>query len=568
MPKEAKKTQKPIKEEMFLSEYCNGNNDKHEYARQILLNKYKLGDDPAIINSPGFNAFNSEFCKLYLKSDNTYDVCREKTKRIVILHFLNKTTPAFKYSEKYCGTQEDIPYKILYIAIPCNEEIGISIELLGLGIQDICDDMIIYANVYGGDEIRRIIDFLNIIKTFKNTTLFFISNGGGSIQNTDLVANGISGIKVLNVVSDPRYIGSFKPYKRYEINNINYIYVPPGISTELECNWWFKYYIAKAFSCGKGRLAQFSGTCYLNAVLNGIILSENFSKIFITKMKEMMKNPLYHALITNKEPIPNVCSNLNFLDIIYILKVLYNIFCMGINSKPKTLPLTQTIISQEDKRAQDLLKISSIFFSRNTDPSAKNFGHGGNSKAVLYNIFCKMGLNFVVKITDINLKEYLMIPNCTYTNDILRSFPIDFFNNFLIHLTPCKNQDDKDVILYIGFKRHANMIVFQLPFTVEFCTIQFTVTLKDKSERQHALHEVVGFICDKKYKVYDSSTNMIMDLNWTQLHTQTEYEKARLIFLEHWVDQVDDISDIHISTAVYVNETKMEEYRKTGICNI
>ena len=179
-----------------------------------------------------------------------------------------------------------------------------------------------------------------------------------------------------------------------------------------------------------------------------------------------------------------------------------------------------------------------------------------------------MGLNFVVKITDINLKEYLMIPNCTYTNDILRSFPIDFFNNFLIHLTPCKNQDDKDVILYIGFKRHANMIVSQLPFTVEFCTIQFTVTLKDKSERQHALHEVVGFICDKKYKVYDSSTNMIMDLNWTQLHTQTEYEKARLIFLEHWVDQVDDISDIHISTAVYVNETKMEEYRKTGICNI
>ena len=40
MPKEAKNTQKPIKEEMFLSEYCNGNNDKHEYARQILLNKY------------------------------------------------------------------------------------------------------------------------------------------------------------------------------------------------------------------------------------------------------------------------------------------------------------------------------------------------------------------------------------------------------------------------------------------------------------------------------------------------------------------------------------------------
>lgn len=555
---------------------------ENDYAKKILSGMYTKETIP-----DDLDVLNSDFCKIRLRTENIYDPCNpDVPKKIIIIHFLHEKSPTTKFTNEYCGGSGiQLEYTIEHIPIPYDEPEPI-IEIA----QGLCDDVIIYARVENIPEFLRICNFLLNTKQFRNTTLFLITDNRFFITNTYLTINNITGLKVLNVI-DKKYTGfnmkNMSIMKRYEINDTNYFIIgdidPKTDRIVLECNWWFKYYITKAFHCGKGRLKQFAGTCYLNAVLNGIILSENFSKIFITKMKEIMRTrPDIHTFAKDNifELVhANTCPPKDsMLDIFYVLRILYNIFCMS--NRPLSLSKTQ-------ENQDFMLAVSKKFYSEVIDPKHPDFGEGGWSHFIMYNILVKTKINFLVKVND----DYLnpRDENGKYIEYDVQSIRTDpkKFSRFLNSLEEYNgNFKDIDVILFLNvyskdIKMSDEIKIESTIFMVDFSVIRFILVEdkdeddmsddedEDKEHKKRTGHTVTGYTCDRdRFKVYDSATNIISDLNWLDIDGAGN-EDARIEFNMNWEQHLaTDIEDVSINFSVYVNIDKIDEYRKTGFCHL
>jgi hypothetical protein len=560
---------------------------ENDYAKKILSGMYTMETIP-----DDLDVLNSDFCKIRLRTENIDDPCNPGgPKKIIIIHFLHEKSPTTKFTNEYCGASGiKLEYTIEHIPIPYDEP-----EPIIKIAQGLCDDVIIYARVENIPEFLRICNFLLNTKQFRNTTLFLITDNRFFIPNKYLTINNITGLKVLNVI-DKKYTGfnmkNMNMMKRYEINDTNY-FIIRNIDSEtdsivLECNWWFKYYITKAFYCGKGRLKQFAGTCYLNSVLNGIILSENFSKIFISKMKELMRTrPDIHTFAKKDDIFQLVHANTcppkdSMLDIFYVLKILYNIFCMS--NRPLSLSTTQ-------ENQDFMLTVSKKFYSEKIDPKDPEFGEGGWSHFIMYNILVKTKINFLVKVND----NYLNPRDADgkYIKYDLQSIRTDpkKFTRFLNTLEKYNgNFQDIDVILFLnvyskGIKMSDEIQIESTIFTVEFSVIRFNLTeddedimsddediMSDDEDKRKKItgHAVTGYTCDKnRFKVYDSGINIISDLNWLDIDTVVGNEDARIEFKMNWEkDWEIDIEDVSINFSVYVNIDKIDEYRKTGFCHL
>jgi hypothetical protein len=101
------------------------------------------------------------------------------------------------------------------------------------------------------------------------------------------------------------------------------ISVPPR-TKNISDSWWYAYYKPKG--CGFGRLKQFDGTCYFNAVLNGILLSENLSKYLLGLVSTRSFTPKQiNYIINENNAYQNSCPT---LPLVYLAKVLYRILCV------------------------------------------------------------------------------------------------------------------------------------------------------------------------------------------------------------------------------------------------
>jgi hypothetical protein len=112
-----------------------------------------------------------------------------------------------------------------------------------------------------------------------------------------------------------------------------------GGKTNLVCQPWFEYFSNYAFGCIKGRLRQLSGTCYLNSVVNAIILTPTLRKAALDSMKAQNKADY-------SKPINlNVCERKTRQ---YFFRLLYNIFCSQVPIK-----LNEDIIVEFSKLYSD-----------------------------------------------------------------------------------------------------------------------------------------------------------------------------------------------------------------------
>ena len=430
-----------------------------------------------------------------------------------------------------------------------------------------------YKNRLTGDSFTIIDQYQNVAITSNKEKINTVL-----LQNDKLFIDNnphITGLKILNIVSH-NYLylniinGPCYTYTRYEIDNINYLAIEnedfSKIPNKLECTWWFEYYITKAFGCGAGRLVQYSGTCYLNAVVNAIILSANFRNIFITHMKRQLRDdPILHSYV-KKDIYELACSLKEPNELAYIYRIIYNIFCK--QKEPATL--TRSI----DKK--DLfIHASKRYFSDKDEPSDKEYGEGGFSKSTLYDIISKSGISFTVYLP--NSKRF-MIKNRETNIQHIRQL-----SKFMPLYTEITNKQDadNDLIIYINetfsYQEITDTLLFNnINFELECCTITFWVVIESgvdptnpavKLPNTQSGHSIVGYKCDGYNKIYDSSANKIANIDWQRIDNPTIMLQLQSILEKWWLNKkIIKIFNIHIDTAIYVNKYKSDFFSYTGSC--
>ena len=156
--------------------------------------------------------------------------------------------------------------------------------------------------------------FLKLIDTNLKNVTFYYHSSTDYFDKSPLYNN----LKILNIRNTDDKILS----KQIDIQN-NCLLVNPINSYLLICQPWFEYFAENAFTCIAGRLQQISGTCYLNAILNGFILSNTARKIILNDMNTK-KNTLDTELY--KKPISiDICE----ITKDYFYRLVYNMLCIG-----------------------------------------------------------------------------------------------------------------------------------------------------------------------------------------------------------------------------------------------
>jgi len=557
---------------VFLNNFCNGqtseiiSEDPVTYAKSLFQKKYIDDENREMIQKESDLA-HSDYCKPYIIKEREPS-CRDTRRtdrKIMILHVDSKIKQ-LKFTQEFCGTDQPIDYELVYLPVA---KITPDVYTTFLEtMEDICNEAIIYFDVRKSQSIDKLTTFLKNIKDFNTTTLFLNTRDdmNAIVTNSFIKQYAISGLKILNIVSRSYLSRVVKcsdcyDYKRYTINDVDYLTVKDdeifGGAENLECTWWFQYFINKAFGCGAGRLIQLSGTCYLNAVINGIILSQDFRNIFITYMKrQLAESPKLHSYV--KQDLSSLeCMRGYLSELAYIYRIVYNIVCKKTSLKPKHDIFT---------------KVSKKYFSSNYKPQDKLYGEGGSPKYVLYDILSKTGIKFLVYSN-----KLFSIPNRKHDIQKLRnSTSKQYFNSLL---TQDIDSKDFDVILYMNIKideKIEEKLSFNgNEFDLDFCIIYFQIEkLGDfhptkpsvRLPNKKSAHVILVYKCDGYYKIYDSSMNMIETI-WTKLTEQSTFLRLESFIKKMWLGgNIIKIDNIHIESSVYVNKNKSDMYSYTGSC--
>ena len=565
MPKGAKKNLTEVltkHEENTIEEFCNGDDKNETVARKLLVKKYKskplTPSERYIIEKKDVST--SQFCLPYKKTD-TVAMCEGFKKKICVIDFLDGTRPPLVLSNKFCKRNLIIKYKIIYIAIGYGTLPDI--QMIDAA-QDICDDMIIYAPGLS-DYISKKVKFLLEYKSwFKNTILIndiWVDRDnpdrGNPINMAISNTKGISGIKIVNVIDRldifTEYGINESHYKTRKLNGILFLPIDKTDHEEdmtLECSWWFSYYLEKAFGCGKGRLTQYAGTCYLNASINSMLLSENMSNIVVWAMKNyIIENP--NSLVEiQKDMLSLACKNpYSKPKIEFLYRIVYNILCTG-----KTL-------SKTEYNRDIIIQASKGYFSANRDLQSPKYGYGGYPLNVIFSFLYDMKINFCVRINDI-----VYAPPAP-------GLPFDFYENHRkdVHGERLTESDIKncDLILDIPDELKSDRILETIlvdgtSFDLECSQIRIVGVEKDlitKVEKRTA-HSIAGYICDSIYKIYDSGANRIMTYNWTDIKNP----EILATLSKYWAPFLCLWDTIYIDTSIYINRSKKPYYKMHGVC--
>ena len=282
--------------------------------------------------------------------DTHYQLLKSKLKTIYFFHFKTAEQPKFDPEDtEYCDDYgQPYPYTIVYKTIS-NKISQEGLDNLMYEVASIAEldpkfnQMLFYTEIdnkedtfwntmfgktYQYHELIRVLRYLR--SYIENATVFVCANRVDSyVSQYSLTGNDIRVKKSLNIFPgvgsrDAEIIvrdGISYPIKRFFESQ----------GQKLVCNEWFIYFSDTAFGCIKNRLMQLSGTCYLNAILNGIILCPTARNIALQIMRKVditeYVKPLGLDVCGKKEPT-------------YLFQLLYNTICAKV-------PLQKTAYKQD-----------------------------------------------------------------------------------------------------------------------------------------------------------------------------------------------------------------------------
>lgn len=362
------------------------------------------------------------------------------------------------------------------------------------------------------DKPSRLHLFLDLVKYIReyvqNFTLYVLKDEFlKQYTGIDLYTRkGMPFKKVLTVlISDKHRTGFVRG-----IENRNYTrFFKKADTRKLICLEWFMYFSNTAFGCISGRLIQVSGTCYLNTIVNGIILSPVMRNFVLDRMKTMIDLDLR----------PLDASVCDIKDNTYLYRLLYNMVCSRVSLKDFVY-------------RQDIMVEFSKLYSENVlEP-----GQGGRPIPVLK--------KFLELIDGGNIPETL-----DYKDDgtlgwdkLSRHNP-----NFL-------------VIDFVKWGKTIDKKISYLDsvFHLQFAAINFET-------KGGGAHVVLGMICDGQYIVFDSNGHSI-NLDWTRIRSD---EGIRNTFFTFFSSYKFERRIVEI-TPMYANQSVVDKYsdiQLDTVCN-
>lgn len=436
-----------------------------------------------------------------------------KQLHILVIQIVNSDFErSFVFSKKYCDLEESIYHKIEFYVQKYNE----FSEPLQSKITK-CDVLVLYS--LSGENVS--LWFQNYLSLPKLVMYVFLDNQDKddieiqeNLRSLSFSDEAKEKTKVILLTTSYGF-HSGKVLHSEKFDNFRVLkYIRDEENDKLTCQSWFKYLLGKFSSCS-GYLLQISGTCYMNAILNGffltqgcrLLLKEAFNRFptkFLKELKDFSSETCpYGKQITSQK---------------YILKLIYHFLC-----KEEKLKLSDTY-------KQDLFKqASGSFFSSHNDPSKKEeFGQGGSS----YKFFIS-----IADALDISWK---------FIHDL------DYYES----KTPLPKLPKDTELLYVN--EIQKKISKKITIDNNNYILQFgDITLEFEGGEKHA---VVGLLCNNVPVIFDS--NGYLDFcNWLNAEGTEIYE----IFEKGYSSK---IKSIEISP-VYLREKKLNKLLKNPpVCNV
>ena len=482
---------------------------------------------------------------------------------IYVLHLVNKASYVLTIQNTECSSRDlasyDVKYKALaknttsfqedfevYIQELLNQIERIPIECTALLIVNIATET--FEN-FRDDIASYIPDELR-----KNTTIYNFGDPEteeNPSRKKRHYFSSIPPIKIKNIMFDDK--------SGFGIRSLSKIHLQVPVeffddeNPYLDCVWWFKYYLSNAFGCARGRYQQVSGTCYLNACINGFIISNYSQKALMLELKN--SDPMTQGLA--KKPIelnPGICYNPA-----YFWRLFYNAVCRRVDYNVEGLNI-------EDKKwvRKDLL----------IDYATKyHTGESGLSYNVLPKLFELIFKRKIMEVTNTLDSLYIYSPPSPLIYDLItreffsgKDFPQirPITTTGTLDENGTKMDDQKIIydpdwcIITIGFVENE---IPQKPVKSYWET--FTGFVKGSNsvdEMKTSAHSIIGYKCNGICKAYDSN-NYFYDFDWENI-TDTNIDKFFLSLFDNYNSHVNVFM---IESVVYIRKDMKPQLDKINI---
>ncbi len=426
--------------------------------------------------------------------------CTLQQRNIFVICIRLSTEIKFFLNKQYChfSPPKEIIYGLEYLELDeTTEKIDIS---LYEKLNNNCNELLIYCEL--DIKLDRILE--HILSLFKTFTLK---------KTVYLLANSF----VLNLNLEEKFKTYFHHYNfnlfetsflpvTFEISSPHFTHIHYNegdlFSLDLTCQPWFRKFLSRVFSCGVNRLLQLSGTCYLNAVINGIVLSPVLLNLFLSKMKEFVskfpESKAYISLALDAKDMTScrIFKNQSSDEIQFLYRIIYNLICKSIRPFPRI---------KYDERKDVFIQASQDYFGSTTTgvggvPFA-TFLHFLNGSDIKFQLVMESddGTNLVfakllqtdVQITMENIHFHIEKADLLFDTEILIYLP-------KTSSTTLTNESTIKMIKSLFFEEQAGMLELEV----------------SSSMGDNGLHAVSCFLCNGVPKAYDSAQNIIFEVNW------------------------------------------------------
>ena len=424
-----------------------------------------------------------------------------KDRHIFVIDFLDMFSYPLISDKRYCNfkvrNKEEFDYNIVYIPMHYGTK---SIDLLNTytsGFTSTCNAMVIYFERKGelGD-CNAFWDFVRFMQVFPIQKTFMIA--GGLVKDVVTKIHTDSQTRVITLV-----LSDFQSLLRS--NNYQMIdhYFPHNGESRLSCAPWFSRFLSTAFNCGKGRMVQLSGTCYMTAAFNSIFLGERLRSLFMRAVNQYAEK-FPENIPEIKKPLDDVLScprlGTDSAKTMYIVNFLYNAVC------------NRQQLKYEDYFEQG----SATYFS-----ATQGEGNHGNPFSVIYQLLMLLNIDFNLYSVRSRLDDFIELgffANPAYVDsEAIREDPyvgIQIDNLIINPTSQCILVSLRGGIRSINPRgTEYDKKLRDLGYTPEMCAIGMEFEELDNPDIG-GMHVVSGFKCNEIYKIYDSEANEIFEYNW------------------------------------------------------
>lgn len=420
-----------------------------------------------------------------------------KTKTIYFFHFKTSQQQEFDPEDtQYCMPSGQIyPYKIVYHTIS-NEISQEGLERLKYEVSHVAglnpneNQMLFYTELpqpsesfwtrlFGETYYGAFVRVLGYIKDYIGDATVFVSPSETGLEKisaiplsySDLNASGIRVKKWLTIVLDTTSTAKFENLntRTYYGGSYPYKIFREKPTYKLICNEWFMYFSDIAFGCIKNRLLQLSGTCYLNAIVNGIILCPTTRNAALQVMRKLDMTQYTKPL--NLE----ICEK---KDSYYLFRLVYNTICAKV-------PIHHIV------GWKDIMKEFSKLYASNTTT-----GVGGNVFTTLTQLLELIDPDHIIMGYQSNKFDE---NGKVVTEQRMPSLDLQ--------LLVRKHGSGDFLMVEPGGKVHDALMYNGAKFVLQFSVISVGFT------KCGGAHAIVGIKCDNNYIVFDSNEGAI-NLDW------------------------------------------------------